>query len=256
MADIKISALPTSPAITSGNVLPYSTGSATRAVAVNTGNSANTLMLRDGSGNVAANTITANTFTGGTFNGTHTGDGSGLTGITVTGGGTNPAGAIIMFGGATAPSGYLLCDGSRVSRTSFNTLFAVIGTTYGAGDGGTTFNLPDLRGRVPVGAGTGTGLTARSRGQTFGAESSTLSVTNLPPHRHRVLDPSFGGLLCNPGSRRWVIGGQWEGVTLSLYSNPMGGNVSHDGNAQPATANSTPFNNIQPSAVVNYIIKT
>jgi len=62
-----------------------------------------------------------------------------------------PPGVILPYGAATAPSGYLLCDGSAVSRTTYADLFSVIGTTYGAGDGSTTFNLPHLKGTVPVG---------------------------------------------------------------------------------------------------------
>lgn len=67
---------------------------------------------------------------------------------------TLPAGVIAAYGGAAAPTGWLLCDGSAVSRTTYADLFTAIGTAYGAGDGSTTFNLPDMRGRVPVGKGT------------------------------------------------------------------------------------------------------
>ena len=62
-----------------------------------------------------------------------------------------PVGSISLFAGTTAPNGWLICDGSAVSRTTYANLFSVIGTTYGSGDGSTTFNIPDLQGRVPVG---------------------------------------------------------------------------------------------------------
>lgn len=62
-----------------------------------------------------------------------------------------PAGAIVSYGGSTAPTGWLLCDGSAVSRTTYSKLFSIIGTTFGSGDGSTTFTLPDLRGRFPLG---------------------------------------------------------------------------------------------------------
>lgn len=78
------------------------------------------------------------------------------------GGGSSPTGAVIGFAGSSAPSGWLLCDGSAVSRTTYADLFTAIGTSYGVGDGSTTFNLPDLRGRVPVGVGQGSGLTNRA----------------------------------------------------------------------------------------------
>ena len=67
-----------------------------------------------------------------------------------------PAGVIVPYGGASAPAGWLLCDGSAISRTTYAALFAAIGTAFGTGDGSTTFNLPDMREVVPVGAGTST----------------------------------------------------------------------------------------------------
>lgn len=93
-----------------------------------------------------------------------------------------PTGAMLQFGGSTAPAGYLLCDGSSYSTTTYADLYAVIGTTYGSGSG--TFQVPDLRGRVPMGAGTGTGLTARTLAGTGGTETHTLSTAELPSHNH------------------------------------------------------------------------
>ncbi len=76
-----------------------------------------------------------------------------------------PSGAIIAYGGAAAPNGYLMCNGAAVSRTTYAALFAVIGTTYGSGDGSTTFNIPDLRQRFPLGkADSGTGNTLGGTG--------------------------------------------------------------------------------------------
>lgn len=87
-----------------------------------------------------------------------------------------PTGAIIPYAGSTAPAGWLLCNtATPVSRSTYAALFAVIGTTYGAGNGSTTFNLPFLSGRAPIGAGTGSGLTARSLADTGGDESVTLT---------------------------------------------------------------------------------
>lgn len=74
-------------------------------------------------------------------------------------GDTFPAGTITMFGGTSAPNGWLLCDGSAVSRTEYADLFMAIATNFGAGDGSTTFNLPDMRGAAPAGAGTSVGYT-------------------------------------------------------------------------------------------------
>lgn len=85
---------------------------------------------------------------------------------------------------AAAPPGWLVCDGSAVSRTQYAALFAAIGIVWGSGDGSTTFSLPDLRGRCMVGAGQGAGLTARALGSLGGAESYRLTTTDLPAHTH------------------------------------------------------------------------
>ena len=91
-----------------------------------------------------------------------------------------PVGVIEMFAGSTAPNGWLVCDGSTVSRSAYSDLFKIIGTTYGAGNSNTTFTLPDMRGRTPIGVGTGSGLTARTLASTTGAETVTLSASNVP----------------------------------------------------------------------------
>ena len=109
-----------------------------------------------------------------------------------------PVASLQMFAGAvtqtvssgvvttTAPSGWLLCNGDAVSRTTYSTLFASISTTYGAGNGTTTFNLPDMRSRMPIGVGTGTGLTARTLAGTGGVETVTLTSaqSGVPAHSH------------------------------------------------------------------------
>ena len=87
-----------------------------------------------------------------------------------------PTGSIIPFAGKTAPEGWLFCQGQAVSRTTYAQLFAVIGTTYGSGDGSTTFNVPDLRGRVAVGAE----ASDANLGHQSGAASQYFSWDNLP----------------------------------------------------------------------------
>lgn len=96
-----------------------------------------------------------------------------------------PAGIVMSFAGATAPEGWLLCDGSAVSRSSYSALFSAIGTTYGAGDGSTTFNLPDLTGRVVIGVSGSHAL-----GSTGGEASHVLTSGEMPAHVHEV--PSHG----------------------------------------------------------------
>jgi hypothetical protein len=104
-----------------------------------------------------------------------------------------PAGVVSMWVTDTAPTGWLLCQGQAVSRTTYATLFGVISTTYGVGDNSTTFNLPDLRGRVPMGAGTGrnvadsANLTARTLGAKISdAETVTLTQGQLPSFSHEI----------------------------------------------------------------------
>jgi len=95
-------------------------------------------------------------------------------------------GGIQPFGGSSVPTGYLACDGSAVSRTTYADLFAVIGTTYGAGDGSTTFNLPDMQGKMSCGVGVNS-LAAQIGNATHshgGLNSHTLTTSELPNHNH------------------------------------------------------------------------
>lgn len=96
-----------------------------------------------------------------------------------------PTGSVTQFAGATIPTGWLLCDGSAVSRSTYSALFALIGTSFGAGDGTTTFNLPDLKGRVPVGRNA-SDTDFDTLGETGGAKTHTLTEAQLPSHRHNV----------------------------------------------------------------------
>lgn len=97
------------------------------------------------------------------------------------GGGGFASGFIQAYAGGTAPTGWLLCDGAAVSRTTYAALFAICGTTYGPGDGTNTFNLPDLAGRFPFGADG-----PHPRGSVSGVEQITLTQANLPAHVHTI----------------------------------------------------------------------
>lgn len=115
-----------------------------------------------------------------------------------------PAGVVAPFAGATAPTGWLLCYGQAVSRTTYAALFAAIGTTYGAGDSSTTFNLPDLRGRVAAGKDNmggaaanrlttaGAGIDGATLGTAGGSQTNTLTTSHMPAHNHGVSDPGHG----------------------------------------------------------------
>jgi microcystin-dependent protein len=145
---------------------------------------------------------------------------------------TVPTGTLMAFAGSAAPAGYLLCTGAAVSRTTYAALFAVIGTVYGAGDGSTTFNIPDGRSRSVVGAGQGAGLTNRSLGSGTGAawgeESHALSQAEMPSHAHADAGHNHGGAVfaSSTHAHRTAIGFDSSGTlycrTNALYM-PMDG---------------------------------
>lgn len=159
---------------------------------------------------------------------------------------TYPSGVVVPFAGATPPNGWLLCYGQAVSRATYSELFAAIGTTYGVGDGSTTFNLPDLRGRVPAGkddmggtaasrltdTGTGNpGVNGATLGATGGADRHTLTTAQMPSHAHNV--PADG-----TGSSAFIADGSGGGL---IATDSQGGDEAHP--------------NVQPTIVLNYIIK-
>ena len=204
--------------------------------------------------------------------------------------GMNP-GVIEAYASNTAPSGYLLCNGQAVSRTTYANLFKVIGTTYGAGDGSTTFNVPNLNGRVVVGKSSSTFTTL---GQTGGEINSTLSTANLPAHTHTVtpkgtVSSTFTGSSVTTSSAGahthtlsayfqnssiyWSADGSVYGIRgsedyVSKTTSSAGahthtvtakGTVSSSFTGSNVTTSSTgsgtSFTNLQPYMVANYIIK-
>ncbi|WP_051945679.1 tail fiber protein [Verrucomicrobium sp. BvORR106] len=165
-----------------------------------------------------------------------------------------PPGCIVPYGGTTAPTGWLFCYGQAVSRSAYAGLFTALGTTYGAGDGTTTFNLPDLRGRVAAGrddmggasagrltnAGTGNpGVNGTVLGAAGGADRHMLTVAQMPSHTHNITNGSVvyrnaAPLALAGGSSNW-------GQTVNLTNESTGGGESHP--------------NLQPSLVLNYIVR-
>jgi microcystin-dependent protein len=116
-------------------------------------------------------------------------------------------------------SGWLLCNGLGVSRSTYSSLFLVIGTAFGIGDGSTTFNLPDGRGRAFGYTGTGSGLTNRTIGQTIGTETHILTAGEMPVHNHTVNDPGHIHTPSPPGGF-WYYGGTNPGGRIqSFYTN-------------------------------------
>ena len=168
-------------------------------------------------------------------------------------------GEIIMFGGNFAPRGWALCEGQLLPLNQNQALFAILGTTYG-GDGRTTFGLPDLRGRVPMGNGNGPGLTSRGLGQKSGAENVTLTTAQIPSHTHTASTTSTlkatsnsgntnapaGNVLANDGNDR-IYRNEAPNVDMSTAAIDSSTTLGNTGNGQAV-------NNMQPYQVVNFII--
>lgn len=166
-----------------------------------------------------------------------------------------PPGSVVAYIASSAPGGWLLCDGSAISRTTYSILFGIIGTTYGVGNGTTTFNLPDMRGRVPVGYGTGSGLTARVLAATGGEETHVLTTDEMPSHSHNITDPGHSHSYVNNTNNQDTdnafgtqtaaddsdLGATTGTSTTGITINNSGGGQAH--------------NNMQPFIVLNYIIK-
>lgn len=170
-------------------------------------------------------------------------------GFWVAGGSGVPPGVMFGYGGVSAPPGYLLCAGQAVSRTEYAALFQAIGTTFGAGDGSTTFNVPDRRGRVEAGrddmGGTaagrltsaGSGINGTVLGAAGGAQTHTLTTGQMPAHTHGIRSPAGGA-----GSGAFAVAADASTSSTSLTTGSTGSGSAH--------------NNTQPTLVSNVIIKT
>lgn len=188
----------------------------------------------------------------------------------------NPVGEITMWGTSTAPTGWLIADGSTISRSTYSALFAVLGTAYGAGDGSTTFVLPDLKGRVPVGRDASQ-TEFDTLGETGGTKTSALAVANLPAHNHTgsiSVSVADNGLdvLYNAGAYTtgYITGrdadnnGVIDGTTNTFgiavgsateHGHSATGSVTIDTSGGNGTATGDTFNNLAPYITLNYIIR-
>ena len=154
-----------------------------------------------------------------------------------------PTGSVTAFAGSTAPTNFLLCDGAAVSRSTYAELFALISTTYGVGDGSTTFNLPNLKGNMPVGRDA-TQTEFDTLGETGGAKTVTLSAAEMPSHSHTVIEaigffPRASNITATAGPSGFYSRGA---APSDLTTTTAGSSSAH--------------NNLQPYLVLNYIIKT
>ena len=161
-------------------------------------------------------------------------------------------GEIRMFAGNFAPRGWAFCDGQLLAVSQNDALFSLLGTIYG-GDGRTTFGLPDLRGRVPIEQGHGPGLSERRLGAKLGSEKVTLTVNQLPSHRHdwKVTDAS--------ASNRTPVGSP----DSNGYAQPLNTQVYNDSGSAPTgfkssmvgnTGGSQSHTNIMPFLCIHFII--
>ena len=155
-------------------------------------------------------------------------------------------GEIRMFAGNFAPRGWAFCDGQLLAVSQNDALFSLLGTIYG-GDGRTTFGLPDMRGRLPVHAGTGPGLSPRRLGAKGGAESVTLTVNQLPSHTHQMQASSQPASSALP-----------ENSVLAQTDSPFYGADSPFVNMNTAeisaVGGSRSHTNLMPFLCVNFII--
>ena len=151
-------------------------------------------------------------------------------------------GEIRMFAGNFAPAGWMFCEGQLLPISENETLFNLIGTTYG-GDGQSTFALPDLRGRLPLHFGNGFILA-----ETGGAEEITLTVSQIPAHSHPMLASTAAGTDGDPSG-----GVTAQHPTMALYS-ATPGTVALSPNVVGAVGGSQPHTNFQPYLCIDFII--
>ena len=170
---------------------------------------------------------------------------------------TSMTGIVQLYAGSTAPNGWLICNGQEVSRTTYAALFAVIGTTYGAGDGSTTFNVPNLVNKTVRGS--------NSLGKTGGADTVTLSTANLPAHSHgagslTIAEAGLHNHTVGLSNRNGGSGSSPQdgvfGAVDSVNTNSAGTHT-HTASGSTASAGSGSAVTItNPYVMLHYIIKT
>lgn len=198
-----------------------------------------------------------------------------------------PTGSVVLYGGNSAPTGWLLCNGALISRTTYASLFAVIGTTYGVGDGTTTFALPNFAGRVPAGVAGIVSEPFYTNGETGGSRTSTAPHTHsLASHTHSLQNHTHSGTtgddapdhthslaFTTSASGSFNLAQQLNSVQLSYSASTGGASTRHQhsfttgapsnntsgtpsDNTSGASSAGTSNGNLQPYLTVNFIIKT
>lgn len=160
-----------------------------------------------------------------------------------------PTGIVKAYAGSSAPAGYLLCDGSAVSRTTYDVLFALIGTTYGAGDGSTTFNVPNIKGKIIVGKDS-SDADVDTLGETGGAKTINIAHTHTHSHTHSISATSGGPSASSQSSNDVTNNFSNNGHTHTI--SVTSGNASASSSDSQLSATQTI---LIPYITMNYIIK-
>jgi len=164
-------------------------------------------------------------------------------------------GEIRMFAGLKPPKYWQFCNGQILNISEYQALYALIGIAYG-GNGTTTFALPDLRGKTPIGQGAGAGLTPRTIGQAGGTTTVTLTAEQIPAHTHLVLASTANATTDTPGTTV-VLGSSGTNTTLYTKNDPSDTHKTafvFDSNAIAASGANLPHNNVTASYGINFII--
>lgn len=187
-----------------------------------------------------------------------------------------PVGTIVQTARSSATTGWLLCQGQAISRTTFSSLFAAIGTQYGSGDGSTTFNIPNLQNRVPVGKGSE--VEFDTLGETGGSKTHTLTESEIPSHTHTqsAHAHTFSGSTSTDGAHTHTTlinaslvntrtagtasynvdnGGSMSTSSAGSHSHSYSGTTSSNASTINSTGGGAAHNNLQPYIVLNYMIK-
>ena len=157
-------------------------------------------------------------------------------------------GEIRMFAGNFAPAGWAFCAGQLLPISENETLFQLIGTTYG-GDGQSTFALPDLRGRIPIHQGQGPGLSSHTIAESSGVENVTLTVNQMPAHPHAFMGTASNASVANPANA--VVAAP---STIDLFRPATAPTANLAANALEMAGGSQPHDNLQPYLCVSFII--
>ena len=165
---------------------------------------------------------------------------------------SNPyVGEIRLLGFNFAPLGWIPCDGRLLSIAEYDTLFTLLGTTYG-GDGQSTFAVPDLRGRIPIHQGQGPGLSTYVLGEMSGTESVTLTANQMPAHTHQAVATTAAASTGTPGPA--LLPGTVSGQTMYVTDTSGGAPFTLAPQSMTTAGGSQPHENCMPTLTVNFCI--